>query len=103
AGPIYRVIARPLGEAEYRPAPYSIADTATYPWLVSHANQGQNLDDFPSLKRWFEGMRARPAVQRGYAVMAEEAAQARAAAREPRKVDQETWNNLFGSKQHERR
>lgn len=100
---IYHVIDKRLGEAEYLAGAYSIADIATHPWLVSHANQGQNLDDFPNLKRWFEGMRARPAVQRGYAVMAEEAARARAAASEPRKVDQETWNNLFGSKQHERR
>jgi GST-like protein len=46
---------------------YSIADMAIYPWIVPHERQGQNLDDFPNLKRWFDTMRERPAVQRAYA------------------------------------
>ena len=29
---------------------------------------GQNLDDFPNLKRWFESIRSRPAVAKGFAV-----------------------------------
>ena len=40
---------------------------AIYPWIVPFERQGQNLDDFPHLKRWFETMRQRPAVQRAYA------------------------------------
>jgi GST-like protein len=47
---------------------YSIADMAIYPWIVPWKNQGQNLDDFPHLKRWFETIRARPAVQRAYEI-----------------------------------
>jgi GST-like protein len=39
---------------------------ASYPWIVPHAQQGQDLEDFPDLKRWFEAMRARPAVARAY-------------------------------------
>jgi GST-like protein len=50
---------------------YSIADMATYPWVIPHANFGQTLDDFPHMKRWFDTIRARPAVVRGYAVMEE--------------------------------
>lgn len=46
---------------------YSIADMAIYPWTVSHDLQGQNLDDFPALKAWFERIKARPATQRAYA------------------------------------
>ena len=45
---------------------HSIADMAIYPWVVPHARQGQDLDDFPNLKRWFEAVAARPATQRAY-------------------------------------
>ncbi|HEY8581162.1 MAG TPA: glutathione S-transferase N-terminal domain-containing protein [Beijerinckiaceae bacterium] len=45
---------------------YSIADMACYPWIVNHAWQNQNLDDFPNVKRWFETIKARPAVVRAY-------------------------------------
>lgn len=40
---------------------------AAYPWIVPHARQGQDLDDFPHLKRWFEAIAARPATIRAYA------------------------------------
>lgn len=45
---------------------YTIADMAIYPWIVPHAKQKQNLDDFPALKAWFEKIGARPATQRAY-------------------------------------
>jgi len=47
---------------------YSIADMACYPWIVLHARQSQNLDDFPNLHRWFDTIAARPATQRAYAI-----------------------------------
>jgi GST-like protein len=47
---------------------YSIADMAIYPWIVPHAFQQQNLDDFPHLKRWFESIASRDAVKRAYAL-----------------------------------
>ena len=50
---------------------YSIADMASYPWIVPHARQGQNLDDFPHLARWFAAIKARPATERAYARAAE--------------------------------
>ena len=46
---------------------YSIADMASYPWTVSYERQGQDLNDFPHLKRWFEVIRARPATVAAYA------------------------------------
>jgi len=46
---------------------YSIADMAIYPWIVPWQAQRQNLEDFPSLKRWFTGIAARPATLRAYA------------------------------------
>lgn len=45
---------------------YSIADMASYPWTVSHDRQGQDLNDFPHLKRWFETIHARPATIAAY-------------------------------------
>jgi GST-like protein len=49
---------------------YSIADMIAYPWTVGWATQGQNIEEFPYFKRWFEELSARPAVQRGLAVTA---------------------------------
>ena len=46
---------------------YSIADMACYPWIVPWTRQGQNLDDFPNLRRWFDSIRARPGTERAYA------------------------------------
>jgi GST-like protein len=48
------------------PANISIADMASYPWIVPHENQQQDLEDFPHLKRWFETLQKRPAVVRAY-------------------------------------
>jgi GST-like protein len=42
-----------------------------HPWVVPYANQGQNIDDFPHLKRWLETIRERPATARAYALAKE--------------------------------
>ena len=44
---------------------YTIADMISYPWTVRYESYGQDLDEFPYLKRWFDELSARPAVQRG--------------------------------------
>lgn len=53
-------------------AEYSVADIAAYPWTVAWAQQNIDLDEFRHVKRWFEELSARPAVQRGLAVTAGE-------------------------------
>ena len=63
---LYAVLDRRLDEREFLSGDYSIADMAAYPWVVPHQRQQQNLDDFPNLKRWFQTIRARPAVVRAY-------------------------------------
>ena len=68
---LYGVLDKRLADREFVAGAYSIADMASYPWIVPHQRQGQNLDDFPHLKRWFETIRARPAVERAYAKGAE--------------------------------
>jgi len=63
---LYGVMNKRLADRPYLAGEYSIADMACYPWVVPHADQKQNLDDFPHLKDWFERIRNRPAVQRAY-------------------------------------
>jgi GSH-dependent disulfide-bond oxidoreductase len=63
---LYGVLDRRLAGREFIAGDYSIADIACYPWIVPHASHGQNLNDFPNVKRWFETIRARPAVSRTY-------------------------------------
>ena len=64
---LYAVMNKRLADREFLAGKYSIADMACYPWVVPYQRQGQDLDDFPHLKRWFETIRARPAVKRAYA------------------------------------
>ena len=63
---LYGVLDKRLADREFVAGDYSIADMASYPWVVPYERQGQRLDEFPNLKRWFETIRARPAVTRAY-------------------------------------
>jgi GST-like protein len=65
---LYAVLDRRLADREYIAGQFSIADMAAYPWTVSHERQQQKLEDFPNLKRWFEAIKARPAVVRAYEI-----------------------------------
>ena len=63
---LYGVLDRQLADRTFIAGDYSIADMASYPWIVPHERQGQKLADFPNLERWFEAVRARPAVVSAY-------------------------------------
>jgi len=65
---LYGVMDRQLSRREYLAGDYSIADIACWPWIVPHERQGQDLDNFPHLRRWFETVGARPGVRRGFAL-----------------------------------
>jgi GST-like protein len=67
---LYCVLNKRLADRAFVAGDYSIADMAAYPWIVPHEAQGQKLDDFLHLKRWFEAIKARPATQRAYAIAA---------------------------------
>jgi GST-like protein len=65
---LYGVLDERLADRDFIAGDYSIADMACYPWIVLHERQGQNLDDFPNIKRWFDAIQLRNAVQRAYAI-----------------------------------
>ena len=64
---LYGVLDRRLAESEFVAGDYSIADMASYPWVLRLTREGENLEEFPHLKRWFETIAARPATIRAYA------------------------------------
>ena len=73
---------------------YTVADIAIFPWLRSWQNQGIDWADYPRLKDWFDRIAARPAVQRGVAVLAD--------ARKPLNDDR-AREALFGKDQYKKR
>jgi GST-like protein len=68
---LYGVMDRQLGKEEFLAGDYSIADIAAWPWVFRYDWQGQDLEDFPNVKRWFDAVGARPAVARGAEVGAD--------------------------------
>ncbi len=69
---LYGVMNKRLADNEYLGgADYSIADMASVGWVVPYENQGQDIEEFPNLKRWFEKVKSRPAVEKGLALGAE--------------------------------
>ena len=65
---LYGVLDKHLDDHDYVAGDtYSIADMAIWPWIKSHARQGQELEDFPNIQRWFEKIARRDGVKRAYA------------------------------------
>ena len=95
AGRLYGVLDRRLADRDYLAGDYSIADIAIFPWLRSWENQGIVIDEFLSLKAWFDGVAARPAVQRGIEVLK--------ADQRNRPFDAKEREVLFGALQYQRR
>lgn len=85
---LYGVMNKRLADRPFLAGAYSIADMAAYPWVVPFKNQGQDLAEFPHLQRWFEALRARPAVSRGMDVGKE--------LRSAAPMDEEAKKVLFG-------
>jgi len=90
---LYGVMNKRLADRPFLAGEYSIADMACIGWVIPHKNQGQDLDDFPNLKAWFDRLHARPGVQRGIVVgKAERERQASLA------EDKEAQKILFGQR-----
>jgi GST-like protein len=89
---LYGVLDRRLADREYVAGDYSIADMACWPWIVTHKAQGIDLAELPNVRRWYDALKLRPALQRGYAF-----------GRELRRVvesgpDEESRKHLFGKR-----
>jgi len=65
---LYTVMDKQLAKHDYLAGEYSIADIACWPWVFRYDWQGQDLNDFQHVKRWFETVGARPAVKKGASV-----------------------------------
>jgi glutathione S-transferase len=68
---LYGVLDRQLKDRDFICGEYSIADMASWPWVVPARMQGQDMDEFPALKAWFQRVSERPAVQKGFGLGAE--------------------------------
>jgi GST-like protein len=69
---LHRVLNKRLGEVEWLAGDeYSMADIITFPWIRNPELRNVNLDEYPNVKRWHDAIAARPAVQRGVAVLAD--------------------------------
>lgn len=65
---LYGILDRRLDDHEFVGGiDYSIADIAIWPWIRSYENQGQDLEDFPNVLRWFRAIEDRAAVKRALA------------------------------------
>jgi GST-like protein len=89
---LYGVMNKRLADREFLAGEYSIADMASIGWVVPYERQGQNLDDFPNLRRWFNAMKARPAVVKGIDIGKDVRAQSNLA------TDKEAQKILFGQR-----
>ena len=92
---LYNVLDLRLDGREFVAGAYSIADMSIFPWCRLHGRQGQKLDDFPNVQRWFQDIVARPAVAKDMARLEDTA--------DRRNWTDEQWSILFGAEQTRRR
>ena len=85
---LYGVLDRRLKDRAFIAGEYSVADMATYPWIVPHEVHRQSLDDFPALQRWFQAIAERPATRRAYESVAD--------SYRPQALTEAARANLFG-------
>jgi GST-like protein len=65
---LYGVLDRRLAGRDHLCGDYSIADIACWPWVVTNKAQSIDLGSFPNVRRWYDALKARPALRRGYAL-----------------------------------
>ncbi len=63
---LFKVLDNQLVDREYIAGTYSIADMASYPWILKYPDLGQDLGDYPNLKRWYEQVKSRPGTVKAY-------------------------------------
>ena len=65
---LYGVLDRRLADRPYLAGAYSIADMASYPWILRLEREQPRLDRFANVKRWYEAIGSRPATARAYEI-----------------------------------
>ena len=85
---LFAVMERSLSERDYLAGDYSIADMASFPWVLPYKRFGQNMDAYPGVRRWFDRLKSRPALQRGVEVGKQQVA-------DPSKMTQEQRERMF--------
>jgi GST-like protein len=65
---LYGVLDRRLAGREHLCGDYSIADMASWPWVITYKSQGLDLAEWPNVRRWFDALKERPGLRRGYDV-----------------------------------
>jgi GST-like protein len=94
ANRLYGVVERRLQESKFVACDaYTIADMSIMPWMRFPERQGVNIDEYPHVKRWRDGLLARPAVERALKTLAD---------RRRTQMTPEQRENLFGAKQYAR-
>lgn len=94
---LYSVMDCRLAEAEYLAGPeYSIADVATFPWTMPRQREMHRIDiaQYPNVARWGDTVAARPAVQRGIALLAD--------SMKVGDPTEQAYDNMFGGTQFQR-
>ncbi|SKA35901.1 glutathione S-transferase N-terminal domain-containing protein [Consotaella salsifontis] len=89
---LYGVMNKRLADHEFLAGEYSIADMASIGWASLWENQGQDIAEFPNLKRWLDTMMARPAVAKGLVIGKEEREKMKLA------TDKNAQSVLFGQR-----
>ena len=82
---LYKILDNRLSDHDFLADEYSIADIATFTWVRPRKMQGQNLDDYFNVKRWYDTIKVRPAISEGLSVLS----------------DNMKWNAKPGSKEWE--
>ena len=90
---LYQILDGRLAERDYVADEYCIADMAIFPWCRLYGRQGQRIEDFPNVRRWFDRIAERPAVAKDMERLEDKAGT----------YTPESWSNLFGDEQHRRR
>ena len=73
---------------------YSIVDMACWPWVLTYKSQDIDLKEFPEIRRWYDQLKSRPGLRRGYNLLRE--ARSKRGSESP---DQEARQHLFNSTQ----
>ena len=87
---LFAILNKRLGEREHICGDYSVVDMACWPWVLTYKSQQIDLADYPNIRRWYDALKERPGLRRGYALGKEDKSKRGAEA-----PDEEARQHLF--------